>query len=129
MTVASTVEKTKSTWNHSMIKDNFDINIWNRGAYFSEELPTEECYDEWVLCPYVIEETDAGYGTGKYLDEYNLELTEEEAKRLTLGWGIDLGGDYVEDDDTWLDMQSFKLIYKDIPPRVSEWIDTVLELL
>ena len=114
---------------NTIVKDNFDINIWNRGAYFSEDRPIEEYYDEWVLCPYVINRNEDGYGTGKQLDDFNLELTKDEAQRLTLSWGPELGGDYTEDDDTWLDMQSFKTIYKDIPTRVKEWFDTVLAYL
>ena len=114
---------------NSTVKDNFDINVWNRGAYFSEDKPAEEHYDEWVLCPYVLEAEGDGYGTGKYLDELNLELTKEEAQVLTLGWGTDLGGDYCEDDDFWLDMITFLAVYKNIPDRVSVWIDNVLAVL
>lgn len=105
------------------VKDNFDINIWNRGAYFEEAEP------EWVLCAYALEEKDAGYGTGQYFDELNLVLTNSEVFDLTLGWAPNLGGDYIDEDDFWLDMQSFKQTYKDIPPRVQEWFDTVLAVL
>ena len=35
-----------------LVKDNFDINVYNRGADESTVLPPEQYYDEWVLCPY-----------------------------------------------------------------------------
>lgn len=114
----------------TVIKDNFDINIWNRGAYYSEGEPIETHYDEWVLCAFTIIEQYEGYGTGDFLDEYNLELTAEEAMDLTLGYGDgDLIGDYISDNDFFLDMETFKDVYKNIPPRVQQWFDTVLAVL
>ena len=58
------------------IKDNFDINIFDRAQY--ENPGCEE--NVWVLCPYTIIEEYSGYGTGDYMEELNLVLTEEEAE-------------------------------------------------
>ena len=110
----------------SSIKDNFDINVWNRGAYESEVLPEDQHYDEWVLCPYSLRwDEDGDICQDQELREFNLVLTEEDAKQLTLGWGTDLGGDYCEDNDCWIDSNSFRVTYKDIPPKVSVWLDFV----
>ena len=107
------------------IKDNFDINIFDRAQY--ENPGCEE--NVWVLCPYTIIEEYSGYGTGDYMEELNLVLTEEEAKALTLGWEPELGGDYIGDEDFFLDATTFKQTYKNIPESVSTWIDFVLALL
>ena len=111
------------------IKDNFDINVYNRGADESTVLPEDEHYDEWVLCAFSIVEEYSGYGTGTFMPELNLVLTEEEAKALTLGWEPELGGDYIGDEDFFLDATTFKQTYKNIPESVSTWIDFVLALL
>ncbi len=107
------------------IKDNFDINVWNRGAYESEVLPEEQKYDEWVLCPYSLEWDGDDICQDQELRQFNLPITKEDAERLTLGWGTDLGGDYCEDDDFWLDANSFRETYKDIPDKVKVWLDFV----
>jgi hypothetical protein len=104
---------------------NYDLNIYNKGADESSILPPEEYYDEWWLCPYEIDNVGDGYGTGQERDELNFQLTAEEAKDLTLGWGPDLGGDYTSDDDFWLDKNSFLDMYKVIPPRVREYLDNL----
>lgn len=107
------------------IKDNFDINVYNRGANESTILPAEQYYDEWVLCPYSLEWDGLHIVQDQELTEFNLLLTAEDAKALTLGWGTDLGGDYCEDDDFWLDANSFRETYKDIPDKVAVWLDFV----
>ena len=102
-----------------LVKDNFDINVWNRGAYFEEEKA------EWVLCPYKLDWDGDNYSISDEMDEHNLVLTDAEAWELTLGWGPELGGDYIDEDDFWLDANSFKETYKDIPERVKVWLDFV----
>jgi hypothetical protein len=103
----------------------FDINVWNRGAYLTEGLPATEQYDEWVLCPYTIIDDKAGYGYGRELSELNLVLTYKESDELTLGWSQDLGGNYYPDDDFWIDSETFKDTYKDMPEIVRVWLDFV----
>jgi hypothetical protein len=107
------------------IKDNFDINVYNRGADESTVLPAEQYYDEWMLCPYSLEWDGEYIVQDQELSQFNLILTEEEVKILTLGWGTDLGGDYIEDNDFWIDSNSFLATYKAIPDRVSIWLDFV----
>ena len=126
MNAVNTVEKISHSWKSSMskqlVEDSFDINVWNKGAYY------ETGVDQWLLCPYTIVEDYSGYGTGDEMQELNLVLTEEEATQLTLGWGNgDLLGDYIADDDFWLDSNSFVETYKNIPQRVLDWIDNVLK--
>ncbi len=57
--------------------------------------------------------------------DLNLTLTAEEAEALTLGWGQDLGGDMEESEDFWIDANSFKDTYKNIPDTVRIWLDFV----
>jgi hypothetical protein len=56
------------------------------------------------------------YGSGEYVE--TIWLTPTESKRLTLGWGPDLGGDYCADPDFWIDKESFYDTYTDIPERI-----------
>lgn len=100
----------------------YDINAYDRGAYLTGALPVAERYHEWVLCPYEIDALGAGYGTGAEKTDLNLVLTAEEVETLTLGWGQDLGGDYIEDDDFWIDSEFFLNTYKDVPERVKAWL-------
>ena len=116
--------------NKEIVKDNFDINVYNRGADESTILPPEEYYDEWMLCPYSLTWDGDNYSIDKELSELNLVLTADEVNRLTLGYGDgDIIGDYTAEDDFWIDVNSFKETYKDIPERVRAWFDTVTAVL
>jgi hypothetical protein len=45
---------------------------------------------------------------------------------LTLGYGDgDLIGDYISDNDFWIDANSFRETYKHIPIKVQVWLDFV----
>jgi hypothetical protein len=131
MIAVSTVEKTERTLsNMPRVTDNFDINVYNRGADESTILPPEQAYDEWMLCPYKLEWDGTNYSISDELHELNLVLTEQEVIDLTLGYGDgDLIGNYIADDDFWIDANSFKETYKNIPPRVQAWIDNVFAVL
>jgi hypothetical protein len=106
---------------------NYDLNIWNKGADESTMLPEDEYYDEWWICPYEITAEGSYYGTGREREDLNFKLTAEEANRLTLGWGgpDQIFGDYTPDYDFFLDKNSFLDIYKDIPTRVREYLDSL----
>jgi hypothetical protein len=93
---------------------NYDLNIWDRQGY--ETNYTEE---GWHISVYELPATGEAYGSGKLLEELGFDLTENEARQLTLGWGPDLGGDYTSDSDFWLDVEGFFSTFKDIPPRVA----------
>jgi hypothetical protein len=109
-----------------LVKDNFDINVYNRGADESTILPPEEYYDEWVLCPYRLTWDGDNYSISDEMYELNLVLTDEEVSQLTLGYGDgDIIGDYISDNDFWIDANSFKETYKNIPPAVQTWLDFV----
>ena len=103
------------------IKDNFDINVYDRAQWNNPGGPD----NEWVLCPYSLRWDGDDICQDQELSQFNLVLTEEDAKALTLGWGTDLGGDYCEDEDFWIDSNSFRVTYKDIPPKVAVWLDFV----
>lgn len=100
---------------------NYDINIWDELSYNTSGKET----GGWKMNFYTYPAVGAPYGNGPMIKELDLYITPEEAKRLTLGWGPDLGGDYCEDEDFWLDVESFKETYKDIPDRILNHFDNL----
>ena len=104
-----------------LVKDNFDINVFDRAQYNDPGCDEHE----WLLCPYSLTWEGDNYVITDELDSMNLILTAEEAEALTLGWGPDLGGDYHDAEDFWIDANSFKETYKTIPKSVLAWLDFV----
>ena len=100
--------------NNSIVTDNYDLNIWDRRGY-----ETEYQEEGWEISVYQYPYIGSSYGSGRYMEDHTITLTPTEAKRLTLGWGDDLGGDYTPDADFWLDKDTFLEVYKDIPERVA----------
>lgn len=100
---------------NTVMTNNYDLNIWDR---LSWETGGEET-GGWVINVYEYDYIGASYGSGRQLDEFTITLTPEESKRLTLGWSEDLGGDYCEDEDFWLDKDTFLNTYTDVPERVA----------
>jgi hypothetical protein len=90
---------------------NYDLNIWDRRGYETE-------YEEegWAIEVYSYPSIGSMYGSGDY--HSTIWLTPTESKRLTLGWGPDLGGDYCSDPDFWIDKETFYDTYTDIPERI-----------
>jgi hypothetical protein len=86
---------------------NYDLNIWDKDGYESE-------YEQegWVINIYQYDRAGDPYGSGLMLEDKTIVLTPTEAKRLTLGWGTDLGGDYTPDSDFWIDKETFFDTYK-----------------
>jgi len=99
---------------NTVMTNNYDLNIWDRRGY-----ETEYQEEGWAIDVYQYDYLGASYGSGKHVPEHTITLTPTEAKRLTLGWGPDLGGDYTPDADFWLDKDSFFDTYTDIPERVA----------
>lgn len=99
---------------NTVMTENYDLNIWDREGY-------ETNYEKegWVINVYTYPAVGSPYGSGTMLEDRTITLTPTEAKRLTLGWGEDLGGDYCADSDFWLDKDTFLETYKDIPERVA----------
>jgi hypothetical protein len=97
---------------NTVMTNNYDLNIWDRRGY-----ETEYKEEGWAIECYTYPYLGAFYGSGEY--HSTIYLTPAEAKRLTLGWGEDLGGDYCPDSDFWIDKQTFFDTYTDIPERVA----------
>jgi hypothetical protein len=106
-----------------MLTDNIDLNIWDKVGY-----NTEYKEEGWVITPYTIKQEGQYYGSGTELPEHELVLNPMEVARLTLGKSSTEGGDYSNDSDFWMDLNTFLLTYQDIPDRVLEWCDTMLQL-
>lgn len=100
--------------NNTIMSNNYDLNIWDKDGY-----ETEYEKEGWVINVYKYDYLGAPYGSGEMLEDRTITLTPTEAKRLTLGWGPDLGGDYCPDADFWIDKESFFDTYTDIPERVA----------
>jgi hypothetical protein len=92
--------------------NNYDLNIWDRRGY-----ETEYKEEGWAIEAYSYPYLGASYGSGDHVE--TIWLTPAESKRLTLGWGTDLGGDYTPDSDFWIDKETFFDTYTDIPERVA----------
>jgi hypothetical protein len=93
---------------------NYDLNIWDIGGY-----ETNYVEEGWVINIYQYPSIGSPYGSGTMLEDSTITLTPIEAKRLTLGWGPDLGGDYCADPDFWIDKETFFDTYTDIPERLA----------
>lgn len=113
----------KISLNNTIMTRNYDINIWDELSYNTSGKET----GGWKMNFYTYPAVGAPYGNGPMVPELDLYITKEEAERLTLGWGPDLGGDYCEDEDFWLDVEGFKATYKDIPDRILEHFDSLPE--
>ena len=94
------------------MSSNYDLNIWDRRGY-----ETDYVEEGWAIEVYKYNYLGAPYGSGDYVE--TIYITPSEARRLTLGWGPDLGGDYTPDSDFWLDKDTFLETYTDIPERVA----------
>jgi hypothetical protein len=105
------------------ITTNYDLNIWDKTSYET----SGEVTGGWVISVYEYPYLGASYGSGKLLEDKTITLTPTEVKRLTLGWGPDLGGDYAEDDDFWIDKETFFDTYTDIPERVAGLLNALPE--
>jgi hypothetical protein len=105
---------------NTRITTNYDLNIWDRRGY-----ETEYEEDGWSIEVYKYPYVGASYGSGDYVE--TIWLTPAESKRLTLGWGPDLGGDYCGDPDFWIDKATFFDTYTDIPERVSNLLRALPE--
>jgi len=99
---------------------NYDLNVWDRRGY-----ETEYAEEGWAIEVYKYKSIGAPYGSGDYVE--TITLTPSEWKRLTLGWGPDLGGDYTEDSDFWIDKETFFDTYTDIPERVAGLLNALPE--
>jgi len=99
---------------NTIMSNNYDLNIWDRLSYETEGAET----GGWEINIYTIRFENDSYGSGTQLEDKTITLTPTESKQLTLGWGEDLGGDYTEDDDFWIDKDGFFDTYTEIPARV-----------
>ena len=113
----------KISLNNTIMTKNYDMNIWDETSYESGG----EVTGGWKINFYQYPDLGAPYGNGPMIPELDFFITEEEAKQLTLGWGPDLGGDYTEDEDFWLDVETFLITYKDIPQRLLDYLDNLPE--
>ena len=99
---------------------NYDLNIWDRVGY-------ETNYQEsgWTISVYSIPHQGAHYGSGEYVT--GLDLDEEDVEMLTLGKRQRDGGDYTEDPDFWIDLESFFVTYRNIPFSVKAFLTSLYE--
>lgn len=108
---------------NTIITSNYDLNIWDELSY--ETSGKEE--GGWIINVYEYPYMGSPYGSGRMLEDRTIRLTPSESKRLTLGWGPDLGGDYTPDEDFWIDKETFFNTYTDIPERVEALLNALPE--
>jgi hypothetical protein len=99
---------------------NYDLNIWDRVGY-------ETNYKEtgWTITVYSIPHQGAHYGSGDHIA--NLDLDEQDVEMLTLGKRQRDGGDYCEDPDFWIDLESFFVTYRNIPIMVKAFLTSLYD--
>jgi hypothetical protein len=93
---------------------NYDLNIWDVRGY-----ETNHREEGWAIHVYQFPYVGDSYGSGRFMERLSITLTELEVKKLTLGWGKELGGDHYEDNDFWIDKDTFFTTYTEIPERVA----------
>lgn len=91
-----------------MLKDNIDLNIWDRWSYETDGKVT----NGWVINAYTIPDRDSGYGMGEQMSS-TLHLRTIDAERMGLGVNTD--------EDFWVDAET---LLHDIttPRRVRRWL-------
>lgn len=99
---------------------NYDLNIWDRVGY-----ETNYREEGWTISVYEIPHQGAHYGSGEHVA--SLDLDEQDVEMLTLGKRQRDGGDYCGDPDFWVDLESFFVIYKDIPLMVQAFLKSLYE--
>jgi hypothetical protein len=104
-----------------MITNNIDLNIWDKVGY-----ETDYKEEGWVITPYTIEYDGSSYGTGPFISEWTITLSERDVSRLTLGKSKEEGGDYAPDSDFWIDLHGFFATYRDVPSRVAREVRGLL---
>lgn len=104
----------------------YDVNIWNRGWHnLDHGVEATKENSQWMFSFNEIVEDYASYGTGRERPELDIYLTQEEADQMTLGVGIDDGGDYAPDEDFWLDSYSILQVYKNVPQRIVDYLNNL----
>lgn len=99
---------------------NYDLNIWDHVGY-----NTDYKEEGWRITVHSFPGVLEPYGSGDIVT--HLDLTKEEATILTLGMDSTEGGDYAPDSDFWLDLESFFVIYQNIPVRVEAFLRSLYE--
>jgi hypothetical protein len=109
-----------STEGDEMLKNNYDLNIWDKVGY-----ETEYQQEGWSIAVYTIPNNGVAYGSGTHV--HDIDLTLDESKTLTLGLSATEGGDYSPDSDFWMDAVTFFMVYRNIPRRIEQEIIKIIE--
>lgn len=97
-----------------MLKDNIDLNIWDRWSYETNGEQT----GGWIINTYVIPHEGAHYGSGQQT-EHTLHLRTKDIEKMQLDQ---------EDEDFWVDYVTL-MSRENTPRRVRVWLENVLEKL
>jgi hypothetical protein len=97
----------------------YDCNVWDAVGYHTEygltgwRIDVYECYD------------DVDYEHHD-LPSQIIWLNNTQAEMLTLGKNPDEGGDYSCDTDFWIDPAGFLEVYKNIPRKVTRYLEALV---
>jgi len=94
-----------------------DMNVWDR-------VGDDTNYERhgWVIDIWECNEHWSPEGFDPFM---RIELTESQAKQLTLGVAKEDGGDYTWDSDFWIDPAGFLDTYKNIPRKVKRYLEAL----
>lgn len=102
-----------------MTEKVYDLNVWDALGYHTEyategwRIDVYECYDD------------------VYFEHHDnptqiIFLNDTQAKMLTLGVANEDGGDYDWDSDFWIDPAGFLDVYKNIPRKVTRYLEALV---
>lgn len=102
-----------------MEKRIFDCNVWNWVGH-----ETDYAFEGWRIDVYeCYDDVDFEHHD---MPEKIIYLNTTQARMLTLGldeWG---GGDYSSDSDFWIDPKGFLNTYKNIPRKVTRYLEALV---
>lgn len=111
-----------SAKNLSLVKEEKEEKFWDRtedpdGDPYNKILSGKGASD-WVIVICRLENELLSYDSGRLVLE--ISLTEQESKSLTLGTSKEDGGDFTQDREFGMDIETFFDTYRNIPERVKK---------
>jgi hypothetical protein len=102
-----------------MVEKVYDLNVWNESDLVRRDdtprwrIDVYECYDD---VDFEHHDNPAQI----------IFLNDVQAEMLTLGKSPDEGGDYDWDTDFWIDPAGFLDVYKNIPRKVTRYLEALV---
>lgn len=96
---------------------NYDLNVWDYSGY-----PDNDDMPRWRIDVYECDEDWQHFDNPEKI----IFLNDTQARMLTLGVANEDGGDYDWDTDFWIDPAGFLDVYKNIPRKVTRYLEALV---